>query len=449
MKTAWCLLLALLTTAPAAAQAPPGPAADSLAAAQLPKWPAATRARLLGRTGLADTARLQALARPGAAPALRLAALRRLGAVYLGPAGRGGWALARSLASLRAGYALAEARRDTTGQLDFAYNLGDALNTHAGQSNLALLYLIKGRKLAEARHDTARLIPLTLAISFCRVHLHQPQAVLTECRQLLRYAVPVHDLEAQSHAYSTFGDAYNQLGNHAAQLANDVKALARQAHNPRLIGIYYGNLVQPNVLLHRYAEANRLLDSAFLLRDPRLDPWGRDYLRLNKAELLLKQGRLVEARPWADTALRFAQRTSEQQMEHYALDLEVPILTGLGRYREALAMQMRRAQLDDSTFQVEAHRHAEELQALYETEKQQAQLARQRQRIGGWRRRPRCARRSWAAARPSFLPCWPGPGCWRPWPSYFSTATALSNGPTSCSTTRKTPWPWRPASSKP
>ena len=375
-------LLLLLADYTVWAQAP---ASDSLAVPQFSHWPVAVQKGLLRRAAVADTGRLRTLSGPAQPLAVRAAALRQLSDVYLSPAYHGPARSRLSLAPLLAGHKLAESRRDTAWLMDFDSAIGYFFIQNSGQASLGLTYLLAGRRLAEQCRDTARLSRFALYLAFCHNRLRQPRATIAYCQELLRYAGPAHDLDGQSHAYSTLADAYGQLGDYKEVLRNAqmALALARRAGNRLLIGTYYGNLVQPNYHEGRYREAARLLDSAYLLRDSRLDPLGRYYLHCNQAEMLSLQKRFAEAKPFADTALRHARQVSAQELEHFALALEVPILTGLGRYREALAMQQSLARLDDSTFQADANQRAEVLRTLFESEKQQAQLARQQQRIGG------------------------------------------------------------------
>lgn len=359
------------------------PATDSTAAPR--QWPTTWQQPLPAHITLADTARLWARARPTQPLRVSGPALHQLSALYLSAAYQRPDRLRRALKPLLTGLQQAQARRDTTWLLDFNFALGQHLLQNAGQASPAMTYLLAGRQLAEARHDTARLSQLALQLAFCHNRLRQPQGTIAYCRELLRYAEPTGDLDGQSHAYSTIADAYGQLENYPAVLhhAKIALALARRAGNRVLVGTYFGNLVQPNYHLGRYAEAARLLDSAYLLRDPRLDPLGHYYLHCNKAEMLLLQGRFAEALPLTELALRYARQVSAHELQHFALDLQVPILTGLKRYREALTMQQSLARLNDSTFQAQAHERAETMRTLYETEKQQAQLGRQRQRING------------------------------------------------------------------
>lgn len=341
MQYRWCglsLLFGLLwlSAAPAGAQHIAS-RSDSLASAQFLRWPEQVQLGVLKRAGSGDVARLEALSQSGGPALLRSMAFRQLGKLYI--------------------------------------------DDHKG--SLGVQRLLAGYKLLEAHPDTTRLIDYATFISWGYNLLSQPREGMTFAQAALRYAGPRADPQTLGRIYNMVGMAAGLQHNYLGEISGYRRACreALRAGQREHASVYLGNLIRPYITLGRYVEARRVLDSALLIRpaSQQIDY----YIKAEEAALLYREGRHAEAVQAARLIQRYCIGWKDYNLLGDALRTLAPALARLGRYNEAYAVQQRLTQINDSLYESTSISRMQEMQALYESEKQQAQLARQRQRIGG------------------------------------------------------------------
>ena|GEM_PF-3385534 len=330
------LLLALFGAGAGAAQAEPGPA-DSLHSPAFRRWPEAVQLKLLKRSTVADIPQLEKLSQPGQPPLQRGLVLRQLGQLYL----------------------------------------SDRKNA------LAVQRLLTGYQLLEARHDTARLVGYATFLSWAYNLLSQAEQSRQFAQAALHYAGPHAEPLTLGRIYNMVGMAEGLRHDYRAEIRGYRRACreALRAGNRQHAAVYLGNLIQPYLNLGRYPEARRVMDSALLVRPPfkQIDY----YIKSDEAELLYREGRYAEAVQAAQLIQQYCVGWKDYNLLADALRTLAPALAKLGRHEAAYAAQRRLTEITDSLYESTSISRMQEMQALYESEKQQAQLARQRQRIGG------------------------------------------------------------------
>lgn len=100
-----------------------------------------------------------------------------------------------------------------------------------------------------------------------------------------------------------------------------------------------------------------------------------------RVRLLLAEHRYPEALRVVLPAIARARRAGDKRIESDFLQPAITALSRLGRYREALVYQQRFTELSAVAFDENARRHAQELDALYATQRREKELAEQRQRL--------------------------------------------------------------------
>ncbi|GAA4351036.1 hypothetical protein GCM10023185_09380 [Hymenobacter saemangeumensis] len=280
---------------------------------------------------------MEKLAQPGQPPLLRSMALRQLGQLYI--------------------------------------------NDHKGA--LGVQRLLAGYQLLESQHDTVRLVEYATFVSWGYILLSQPEQGRQFAQAALRYAGPHAEPLTLGRIYNVLAMAEGLRHDYQAEISGYRRACqeALRAGNRQHAAVYLGNLIQPYLTLGRLAEARRVMDSALLVRPPfkQIDY----YIKSDEAELLYREGRYAEAVQAARLIQQYCIGWKDYNLLCDALRTLAPALARLGQHEEAYAAQLRLTQINDSLYESSSIARMQEMQALYESEKQLAQLARQRHRISG------------------------------------------------------------------
>ncbi len=328
---------ALAGLAPASARPPVAAPIDSLTAPDFDRWPRPVRDGLFRRITPAGRARLEQQSRPGQPVLGRIIALKQV------------------------------ARLDND-------------DRHNG---LAVQHLLSGYQLLEAHPDSTRLTDYALALSWNYNMLGQARETRQFAEAARRYAGPRAEPLLLARIYNALAGGAGLAHDYRGELSGYRRAageMLRIGHR-QYTALYLGNLIQPYLNLHRYREARQVLDSALLIRPYFKQP--DYYIMSDEAELLYHEGRYAEAVQRVRAIQHYTAGYKDYYLLADALRVLGPALSKLGRYREAFAAQQRLTEITDSLYQSASIGRMQEMQALYETQRQQTQLAQQQQRIGG------------------------------------------------------------------
>ncbi|RAK70338.1 histidine kinase [Hymenobacter edaphi] len=245
-----------------------------------------------------------------------------------------------------------------------------------------VVQLLEARQLALATPDSARWSRPAAGLSYAYSLLQQPERALFFGREAVRTAGGPDRLHLQLRAYGMLAIAAEQARDYTLALRCHRQVLRRAQLRRDSVNeaICRSNIVLNYLHQQRLPEAARELDTVRALSHV-LDAPEREGIPLLTGMLAQRQGRHQAAVQALLPTLRAARRSHTQYHELEVLRALIPALSGLGRYREALQHQQRLTELQDSLHEERTLRQGQELQTLYETERRERELARQRQRI--------------------------------------------------------------------
>ncbi|GAB2940130.1 hypothetical protein GCM10027048_00470 [Hymenobacter coalescens] len=258
---------------------------------------------------------------------------------------------------------------------------------HENQPSLAVVQMLQTRQMGLQDGDSARYSVACEWLCYAYALLHQPRLGLRYGHEALR-AAPGRGRAKRDQLASI----YSNLAT-CAELLPDYPLATRYYRRAHWLAVFdrdsgniavaQANLAAVALKRGRYAEAASLLDSAHAVYPEPRSPGAQVFLERLAGELAQRQGNAPQAVERLQPALHHSQQHRLLDEELTIIRLLVPALATLGQHREALGHQQRLAVLQDSLFEANSARHAQELRTLYETEQYEQQLARQRQRIAG------------------------------------------------------------------
>ena len=253
---------------------------------------------------------------------------------------------------------------------------------YQNRPSLVVLRGLECRQLAIALHDSARRSRTATVLSYAYSLLEQPRAGIAYAEEARRFAQGPGKAGLLGRAANMLSIVASQLHDYPRVLRANLVSLrlAQRAHDRYNEAIELQNLAQNCLDMHRDAEARRYLDSA-AAKNHVLAPSEREGLPLLQATLAQHEGRLAEAVRQLLPVQRLAREQQHVYFEVDVLNMLIPTLAQLNRYREAYNFEQRRSELRNQLRQETTLRHAQELQAIYNTEQHTRELSRQRQRI--------------------------------------------------------------------
>lgn len=275
-------------------------------------------------------------------------------AIFEALAQRGGWSPAVRLA--------------LTGNLGGYY-------IHENQPSLAIARLLECRALAP--HDSASRREAATWLSYCYGLLRQPRPGLAFGREALRFTTGRGEARQEQ-----LSGIYNNLALCATLLADyrlaegyyrQCLALNKARRDSGDVAVTWGNLAELALKQQQPTRAGQWLDSA-VAAYAGAAPAIRLYLNQLAGTVAAQRHRYPAAVAVLEPARRQAHALRLLNQEGELLQQLVPALAALGRHREALQRQLRLSELQDSLFEQNSQRHAQELKVLYETQQQQARI---------------------------------------------------------------------------
>lgn len=255
-------------------------------------------------------------------------------------------------------------------------NLGRALNQLAVYSE-ATEYLLRALKINQENGWNRKAALNLLGLSQIKVDQQEEELALKYLNQLVQMEEIKDDLYLQTSIYNQLGFVYSELGDFAQSESAFEKCLQLYEDYNKL----------PSVPTHNYA--NMKLDEGFPKEAEKLALRALEYKRQDRSilsqsftynllsDIYLKMGRTEKALEVSEKALAIVldKKAKSRERKTY-LDLS-EIHQKRGNYKLALSYRLKYETLQDSLFTAQKAGQQRAMLALFESEKQQQQIASQ------------------------------------------------------------------------
>ena len=276
-----------------------------------------------------------------------------------------------------AGRALKAASRtsDTT-QIAFAHNVLGLVYLDKALYDKALEELLLSLRLYEIKCDTLFMAKLSSNIGNLYGQQHQLERALEYYRHAIAYYQRIGNTRDFIGANSNIGFTYWKQGKYDLALEYHRRSLqmAQEQHIPSSITIARVNLGATYLAKRKFDSAAFNLDDALRLALEQTNNRAIAITLHYKSFLAYQIGRFATALPLAQEALEIATRLNAREERGKNFKLLADIYAAEGRYKEAFETERRHEALKDSLFNLDNTKAIANLQALYTSEKKDAEI---------------------------------------------------------------------------
>lgn len=271
--------------------------------------------------------------------------------------------------------AIYEKLNDKKGISDIYYRMG-VLYDDLNNEEKALEYFTKGRAIKETIQDIRGLSNSNLSLGVLHEEKGNFETALDYYRQSLRGYESIGDKSSIARIYNNMGVAYVDWAKYDSALVYHRKSLALHLDLKSPIGTIrsYSNLGETYQFQQKYEEAIAHYQKAKSYCEPTPRQWSLEYIYDKLGEIYLSINTLDSASSYLDRALEI--RLAKDK--YFGLRSTYKNLSSLeekqGNYKKSLEYFKRFKIVQDSFLQTRKNRELAEVQAKYDTERQEKEI---------------------------------------------------------------------------
>lgn len=256
------------------------------------------------------------------------------------------------------------------------HNIGNGYYNLADYKT-ALSYYLKALKIKESFGSKRGVLSSLGSIGNVFLDLHQPDEAYKYLKQALQIARELNHKTGTASALIAIGTVYSDKKDYARALEHNFEALKifEETGNTEAAATCYNNIAEVYQQLNEYKKARFYINKALVLYEETGNVYGMALALNNIGDFYERTGNYTRALEYYTKGLAQSKIIGANDRIRAAYKGISVSYKKTGRYKEALAVNELFQQMNDSLFNTESSRQIAEMQARFDNEKKEKEIA--------------------------------------------------------------------------